>query len=448
MFDDLQESLYHILFTYEGYDFFVYQLVGVGMTILLGLILWFWVLKHRLPRYFKRNEIAEEGQYRIRQILKQTIILLLLLGLLLSLNWDIKLFDLNDFELWISNIFQAILVFKLAQLFDWIIARVLINRYFDNREALASKDAHIEAPTAADKVTANRTIQYVVYVLSIIFILKRFGIDPILFPIKQGEVEIDFTLSKIFTAVLILLVARLLIWVVTNLILYVYYKRSNVDIGSQYAVNQLLKYVVYMAAVLMALQALQINLTLILGGAAALLVGIGLGLQQTFNDLISGIILLFDRTVEVDDVVDINGMIGTIKKIGIRASLVETRDNVSVVVPNSKFISENVVNWSHFDSKVRFSVSVGVAYGSDTQLVKQLLMDVSKENMYILNHPIPFVRFVGFGDSSLDFEVHFYTRNILIIEDIKSDMRFEIDRLFREHKIEIPFPQRDIWKRN
>lgn len=448
MFEDIQEYLNHILFTYERYDFFVYQLLGIIGVFVLAGVLWYLALSRGLPKYFERNKVEEKSQKKIIRMIKQTLFLLVLMLLLIMLKFDFTLYEFEHFSLKISTIIQAVVIFKLAQLFDWIIARALISRYFDNREEIASKDAHVDAPTAADKVTANRTIQYLVYVLSIIFILKRFSIDPVLFPVKHGEVEIDFTLSKIFSAILIMLLARLVIWVSTNLVLYVYYKRSNIDAGSQYAINQLLMYVIYVSAVLMALQALEINLTLILGGAAALLVGIGLGLQQTFNDLISGIILLFDRTVEVNDVVDINGMIGTIKKIGIRASLVETRENVSVVVPNSKFISENVVNWSHFDTKVRFDVSVGVAYGTDTQVVKSILLEVAKENMYILNHPAPFVRFVGFGDSSLDFEIHFYTRNILIIEDVKSDMRFEIDRLFRENEVEIPFPQRDVWKRN
>ena len=165
---------------------------------------------------------------------------------------------------------------------------------------------------------------------------------------------------------------------VTQLVLYRYYKRSQIDLGSQYAINQLLKYVIYTMALLWAISSLGIEMTVLWVGAAALLVGFGLGLQQTFNDFFSGIVLLFERSVEVGHVLNIGGMIGTVKEIGLRTSLIETRDSITVVVPNSKLVTDNVVNWSHFDEKVRFSISVGVAYGSDTKLVKRFFPKVSK----------------------------------------------------------------------
>jgi len=186
-------------------------------------------------------------------------------------------------------------------------------------------------------------------------------------------------------------------------------------------------------------------MTVLWGGAAALLVGLGLGLQQTFNDFFSGIILLFERTVELGDVLEVDGTVGTVKLIGLRTSILETRDNITVVVPNSKLVTNNVTNWSHFDKKVRFQVNVGVAYGSDTKLVKELLLKVAMENTAVLEQPSPFVRFTNFGDSSLDFELHFYSREFIDIEDVKSDLRFEIDTFFRENNVDIPFPQRTIW---
>ncbi|NRA51650.1 MAG: mechanosensitive ion channel, partial [Phaeodactylibacter sp.] len=102
-------------------------------------------------------------------------------------------------------------------------------------------------------------------------------------------------------------------------------------------------------------------------------------------------------------------------------------------------------NWSHNDNKARFHISVGVAYGSDTELVKQLLLNVARSNAEVIRHPSPLVRFVNFGDSSLDFELHFWSSEFIRIEDVKSEMRFKIDQAFRENNITIPFPQRDIW---
>ncbi|MBT8189983.1 MAG: mechanosensitive ion channel, partial [Bacteroidia bacterium] len=187
-----------------------------------------------------------------------------------------------------------------------------------------------------------------------------------------------------------------------------------------------------------------INMTLPLGGAAALLVGIGLGLQQTFNDFISGIVLLFERSVSVGDVLEFEGTVGTIKEIGLRSSIVETRENISLIVPNHLLVNNKVINWTHFSDKVRFEINIGVAYGSDAALVKKILLDIADQNPYVLQYPSPIVRLKQFGESSLDFTLYFFSRNYMVIEDIKSDIRLEINRMFNEFNITIPFPQRDV----
>ncbi|NBU51085.1 MAG: potassium transporter KefA [Chitinophagia bacterium] len=245
-------------------------------------------------------------------------------------------------------------------------------------------------------------------------------------------------------ALLAIYIAQLIVWVIIHIPLLKLYARRNVDVGAQYAINQLVKYVVYTFALLYALTTFGINISLILGGAAALLVGIGLGLQQTFNDFISGIVLLFERTVSVGDVLEFAGTVGVVKKIGLRSSIIHTRPNVSMIVPNHLLVNEHVTNWTHFDDSIRFTVEVGVAYGSDTALVKSLLIKAVDENPYVLNTPSPFVRFLAFGDSSLNFAVYFFSKEYLIIEDIKSDIRLYIDKLFREYKVIVPFPQRVI----
>ncbi|MEM1122094.1 MAG: mechanosensitive ion channel domain-containing protein, partial [Bacteroidota bacterium] len=196
-----------------------------------------------------------------------------------------------------------------------------------------------------------------------------------------------------------------------------------------------------------ALHFLQINMTVLWGGLAALLVGVGLGLQQTFNDLFSGLVLLFERGIEVGEILEIDGEVGSLKKIGLRTSVIESRDNITIIVPNSKLVVSNVINWTHYDNKVRFRISVGVAYGSDTALVKKILLKTAKAHPNILKRPAPYVRFTDFGNSSLDFELLFFSKKFITIEDIKSDLRFEIDQKFREAGVTIPFPQRDIWIR-
>ncbi len=256
-----------------------------------------------------------------------------------------------------------------------------------------------------------------------------------------------FRVSNIINAILAYLFIRIILWTILQLMLG-YYKRQKMDAGSQYAINQLIKYVIYIAMILTIIQALGFQLTVIWGGAAALLVGFGLGLQQTFNDLFSGIIIMIEGSVHVGDMVRVKGQIGKVTKIGIRASEVRLRDDAELIVPNSHLVMDSIANWNHTDQKARFLIEVGVAYGSDTELVKQILLDVVVKHEKVIDLPKPFVRFVDFGNSSLDFELHFWTFDVFGVLNIQSDLRFEIDKAFREHKIEIPFPQRDLWVRN
>ncbi len=444
----LTEVLNLEIFSLGVFTLYLYQIIGIAIIIVSAILIWKYLLRNSISLFLKTFGIKEVGGYNIRRIVKQLLVLIVVLSVIFLLRLDISLFNLGSLDVTVTIFVEALLILKFAHLLDWVIFKILIRQFYKKREE-DKKEIFEELEEESDRDEnlryVHRLTRYLVYLLSIIFILRNYNIDLTLFPIKNGELNIDFTLSRIFSTLLIIVVAQLLVWFISKIILRHYFKRRKVEEGGQYAVNQLLKYIIYIFTFVAVLQNLGINLTLILGGSAALLVGIGLGLQQTFNDLISGVILLFDQTVEVGDVVNVGGMIGTVKKIGIRTSIVETRENVSVVVPNSSFIGEKVVNWSHFDEKVRFSLAVGIAYGSDTDLVKKLLLQVAKENIYVIKHPSPFVRFKNFGDSALDFELHFWTRNILIIEDIKSDLRFEIDKAFRAHNVEIPFPQRVVW---
>ncbi len=252
----------------------------------------------------------------------------------------------------------------------------------------------------------------------------------------------------VLSALLVLFGARLFLTLIQRLFLKRFFKKRKVDRGRQYTIITLLKYVVYTMAILWAMQLVGLQLTVLLGGAAALMVGIGLGLQQTFNDLVSGIILLSEGTVEVGDIVSIDGLIGTVTSIGIRTSKVETRDAISIIIPNSKLVVDSVVNLSHNKNPTRFQVKVGVAYASDVQLVTKLLLQAANSHKDVLEQPEPRVQFKDFGNSSLDFELNFFSNEFLRIEFVKSDIRYKITALFRENGVEIPFPQRDLWIRN
>jgi len=258
----------------------------------------------------------------------------------------------------------------------------------------------------------------------------------------------EFRVIRIFNFVWILLIAWCIWYALKNWILPKIFKRSDIDVGDQFAIRQILKYVIVTIATLLAIQSLGINLTVIWGAGAALAVGFGLGIQQTFGDLAAGIILLFDSSIDVGDVLDVDGKYGRVTDIGIRTTKIKTFENVLVVLPNSKVIGNKVVNWSSADNKLRFSVRIGVAYGSDTELVRKLLLEIAKKHSGVLKAPKPFVRFSDFGDSALVFDLLYFSTEYFKSEDIKSDLRFAIDKAFRENNVEIPFPQRDLWVRN
>jgi small-conductance mechanosensitive channel len=256
------------------------------------------------------------------------------------------------------------------------------------------------------------------------------------------------TLLNLIIAILILVGSNLAFYLVIRPVLKRFYKKRKLDTGRRYAINQMVKYIIYLAAILFAIDALGVQLSILWAGGAALLAGIALGMQNTFADLIGGVILLMEGTVEVGDIVMTDDTVGTIKTIGLRTSQIETRDQVTKIVPNSKLVSEYVINWSTSGKLARFYVSVGVTYSSDVNLVTDLLIRAAKEHRDVLQAPRPKVMFRDFGNSSLDFHLYFYSSELLTIEVIKSEIRYRILELFREHDVVIPFPQRDLWLRN
>jgi len=222
------------------------------------------------------------------------------------------------------------------------------------------------------------------------------------------------------------------------------YFREKEKVKSR-SVYKFLSYIIWVVAVLTMLSLTGLDLKVLYGAGAALLVGIGFGLQQIFADLISGIFLLFEGNLKEGDVVELNnGVIGKVANVGIRTSKILTRDDYTMIIPNTQFITEEVINWTHNEENTRFRIDVGVAYGSDVRLVEKVLLECAKGNSDISKMPKPFVRFDNFGNSSLDFQLYFWSRKTFRIENLKSDLRFNIDEIFRKNAIQIPFPQVDV----
>nr|MCU0352792.1 mechanosensitive ion channel [Cytophagales bacterium] len=253
------------------------------------------------------------------------------------------------------------------------------------------------------------------------------------------------TVIDVLIVVGILLASRSIVWFVSKLLKRRVFSRLKIDEGRQFAFQQLVKYFTYVTGVIIAFQFMGLDLSLVLAGSAALLVGVGLGLQQTFNDLVSGLILLFEGNVNVGDVIEINNLIGRVVSIGIRTSKVETRDAVTIIVPNSKFIVDNVINWSHNRTLVRFTVHVRASYESDPEQVKRVLLESVRQHAeFVAEKPAPFVRLQHFGEYAIEYDLLFWTYNVWRIENHKSMIRFTIYRLFRENGIKMPLPQREI----
>ena len=220
--------------------------------------------------------------------------------------------------------------------------------------------------------------------------------------------------------------------------------KQNIDKGKHYTLIKLIKYFFYTLGLVMSLEQIGINVNVLIAGSAALLVGVGLGLQNIFNDVVSGFVILFEGVIRVGDIVEFDGIIARVIRIDIRTSKVVTRKGIYLIVPNSKITSNNVVNWSQNDLYSRLSVNVGVAYGSETSLVKELLVQAAMEHELVeKDRPIEVV-FQDFGDSALLFELRFWATRSWVQDAIKSDIRFRIDELFRERGVQIPFPQRDV----
>jgi len=221
--------------------------------------------------------------------------------------------------------------------------------------------------------------------------------------------------------------------------------KTHLDLGARIAIGTIIRYVVLLVGFLIIVQTVGINLTTLNVLAGAVGIGVGFGLQNVASNFISGLIILFERPVKVGDRIQVGDVDGKVTGIGARSTTVRTNDNITIIVPNSKFIEENVVNWSFANQSVRFRVPVGVAYDSDLNLVKKLLLEVAEENADVLRDPKAAVRLIEFGDSAINLQLWVWTTEKLQRKTVLiSQLNFAIWEKFRAGGIEIPFPQTDL----
>ena len=253
--------------------------------------------------------------------------------------------------------------------------------------------------------------------------------------------EIHITVKAILIVVLTLFIASYIIKLLKKLITRKLPEEDKLKFTSLFSY---LKWFLYVVIFLMTLNNMGVNVTAVFATSAALLIGVGLALQTFFQDIISGIFILVDQSVHVGDIIELDGKVGRVVEIRLRTTRAVTFDNKVLVIPNHLYLTNTLFNWTENGTTTRESVTVGVAYGSDTALVKEILLNVAKEHKDVYSHPEPTVFFTDFGDSSLDFKLVFTLNDSFKSAIPKSDIRFEIDKQFRKHNIIIPFPQRDV----
>jgi len=262
-------------------------------------------------------------------------------------------------------------------------------------------------------------------------------------PYRIGSVEISVT--RLLQGILILAIALLLSRTLSRLLQRRIARKAYLDPGLRYTLGRVAQYLIITLGVLLALKAaFNLDLTSIAVIFTALSVGIGFGLQYLAADIASGFILLFERPVRVGDHITIADDEGDVQSINLRTTVVTTNDRVSIIVPNSRLVSQRLINWSYGDPRVRIAIPVGVAYASDIQLVTNTLLKAAEDVDNVLRDPPPKVQFLKFGDWSLDFRLLVWTNRPRLHPQIRSDINYRIEKLFREAGIEIPFPQTEL----
>jgi small-conductance mechanosensitive channel len=349
----------------------------------------------------------------------------------------------NWFRTWAQSV---VLVF-----WGWISFKVLQEFHRDFRTVLAAADRQKPATSGGYWRWSIIQLAWVIWLFTLTAVLVwvwdptgviRSGLKRF-FDLTFTVGSLNFSIKGMILAVFIVFVTHLFLRVGRALLKEKVLDRRPIERGLKDSILTIASYLGWALGLVLALGFLGVNTTSLAVIFGALSIGIGFGLQNIFNNFISGLILLFERPIQVGDYVEVGGLWAEVKKINVRSTVVQTFDNASVIIPNSEFISQQVTNWSFRDKRMRRNLEVGVAYGSDVDLVEKTLLEIALATPGVLNYPRPDVIFVDHADSALIFRLRIWVD----VDDywaVASRIRFDIDRRFRELAIEIAFPQRDL----
>jgi len=253
--------------------------------------------------------------------------------------------------------------------------------------------------------------------------------------------NLDFSAGSIFQALFILIAVLVLL----AFLKYSIKHNNKLDRGRKHSIYTLVSYVMWIAGVSLILTSFGVNFKLVLFGSTALLVGVGLGLQNIFNDIVSGIFILFEGTIKVGDIVEVDGLVCEVKKIQLRVSKVKTRDDITIFIPNSRLVANKVINWSQDEVNTRFMINITVPYSVDLDDAKQIVLASAYGIKDVSAAIPPQVWIKDFSDRGIELELHFWSSESFRVERTKSTIREAIWHNFKQNNIKIPYPNRQIW---
>ncbi len=312
---------------------------------------------------------------------------------------------------------------------------------------IAQRKLNVSYENAENLVKSTfRLVQTIFWIITVSIVLKSFlrnfnhFINYKFFKINK----IDITTGDFIFAILVIVIGQMILVGLKGFFRH-QVNQKKIDLGTSHSIFRILKYLIWLILLGIILESAGFKLSLLLAGSAALLVGLGFGIQQLFSDFVSGLVIIAEGTVKVGDIVDVDGVVGKVIESDLRTTKILTPDSTTIILPNTQLTANKLINNTNTDTKTRFRVAVGVAYGSDIELVERLLKECASEHKNILTEPAPSVIFKDFGESSLDFELLFWSNDEFVIQLVKSDLRKAIYHKFNQNKIVIPFPQRDVY---
>lgn len=358
--------------------------------------------------------------------------------------FNAALFELGPYNVSLTNILVVGLIAFLGAIFGRVARRAL-------KQYLGAGNFHIQGR----RIAGVKLLAQAIYALAAYLALVSLQInnpqvtfsDFLDYNFINSKIKINF--GHVLSIIFIWFVAKVAVNLVQLYLHRRFRKDDTYDPGREYVYLQVAKYIIFTVSFIFMLGALDVKPGIFLGGSAALLVGLGLGLQDVFKDMFSGLVLLFEGSIRVGDVIEIGDksgqpIVAKILKINVRTTQIETRDGNVLIVPNARLTQEYIENWTHGTTLSRFRINLAVAYGSDTEKVQQLLEQAARSHPNVKKNEPILVRMIDFGDNGLKMELVFWADQSWDVSNIKSEIRFEIDRLFRKYGVEIPFPQREV----